>query len=310
MTRAARPSTRCPYVELELEGSTADGVEALGEAFERHGALLARNAPVDVGWFRTVTDALGHSFIRHPSDNRPQVGQVETIQHVDFGTRAIPLHAERSQTLLRPTVCWFYCVQPPKVGGETQVCDGAAVVESLRADLRAELENRSLRYRKVIGIDRIQALLGGVSVEQALEAIARPPLADTFTLTGDVEVAQDSIMPLFDDSSGTPAFANYLLYARRVNDDRSYPTFEDFEPIPDEICDELGEVADSLAAHVEWRAGDLLILDNRRFMHGRSEVVDPTQRVIYSRFGHRRSEAPLATASTPVAMPSKSLPKQ
>jgi len=310
MTKAARPSTRDPYVELELGESAANAVEAIGEVFERDGAVLVRECPVDVTWFRDVTDALGHSYIRHPSENRPQVGSVETIQHVDFGTRAIPLHAERSQTLLRPTVCWFYCVQPPPVGGETHVCDGAAVVESLRGDLRAELESRSLRYRKVIGIDRIQALLGGVSVEEAHEAIARPPLSNTFTLTADGEVAQDSIMPLFDDSSGTPAFANYLLYARRVNDDRSYPTFENLEPIPDEICDELGDVADSLAAAVEWRAGDLLILDNRRFMHGRAEVVDPAQREIYSRFGHRRSEPPLATTSAPAATRSKSLPKQ
>lgn len=298
MTGAADRTTTAvesPTLELSLAGAV-DHSAALMDAFAERGAVLAHSAPVDVAWFRDITDALGHGFIRHPSDNRPQMGAVETIQHVDFGVRSIPLHAERSQTVLRPTVCWFFCLNPPDSGGETLVCDGAEVVARVSPQLRTLVAGRGLRYRKTIELDRIQALLGGVSADDAWAALAREPLARTFRRVSDEIVEQDAVMPFFDDSTGVPAFANYLLYARLVKDDRTYPTFEDGTPVPDEIVEEIRHVADSLTTAVTWRAGDLLMIDNRRFMHGRAEVVNPEQRRIVSRFGHLRS-TPLPSAS-------------
>jgi hypothetical protein len=37
---------------------------------------------------------------------------------------------------------------------------------------------------------------------------------------------------------------------------------------------------------VSWQAGDVLMLDNTRFMHGRTAIVDPGERFIATFFGY------------------------
>ena len=37
---------------------------------------------------------------------------------------------------------------------------------------------------------------------------------------------------------------------------------------------------------IPWRRGDIVILDNSRFMHGRRAIADPRQRRIASYFGY------------------------
>ncbi|HSG90324.1 MAG TPA: TauD/TfdA family dioxygenase, partial [Pseudomonadales bacterium] len=41
-----------------------------------------------------------------------------------------------------------------------------------------------------------------------------------------------------------------------------------------------------LATPIAWQAGDILMLDNTRFMHGRNPIGDPQHRRIYTQFGY------------------------
>ena len=41
-----------------------------------------------------------------------------------------------------------------------------------------------------------------------------------------------------------------------------------------------------MSAEVAWRAGDVLMLDNTRFMHGRTAILDANERLIASFFGY------------------------
>jgi alpha-ketoglutarate-dependent taurine dioxygenase len=47
-------------------------------------------------------------------------------------------------------------------------------------------------------------------------------------------------------------------------------------------------VHDRIAHLHRWQAGEVLILDNRRFMHGRRMTTLPCERVLVSRFGRLR----------------------
>ena len=48
----------------------------------------------------------------------------------------------------------------------------------------------------------------------------------------------------------------------------------------------MREAAAAITYPVEWQAGDLVVLDNSRFMHGRRSVDDPLKRRIASYFGY------------------------
>ena len=89
--------------------------------------------------------------------------------------------------------------------------------------------------------------------------------------------------PLFTDAL---AFGNFLLFARYYLGRPGFPLFDDGSPVPDAVLDEVMSVAEALSVPVRWQAGDLLMLDNSRFMHGREAVVADDGRLIASFFGY------------------------
>jgi hypothetical protein len=83
-----------------------------------------------------------------------------------------------------------------------------------------------------------------------------------------------------------PAFGNFLLFARYCRRMTDFPVFEDGSIIPDALVHSVKTVSDGLTVAIAWQRGDLLMLDNTRFMHGRTAVVDPGERLIASYFGY------------------------
>jgi hypothetical protein len=90
------------------------------------------------------------------------------------------------------------------------------------------------------------------------------------------------------------AFGNFLLFARYLRGVRTYPLLDDGTPVPDDWVEAVRQVSDRLAVPVDWRKGDLLILDNTRFMHGRTAVTDPDNRLIATYFGYLADAPPNA----------------
>jgi hypothetical protein len=89
-----------------------------------------------------------------------------------------------------------------------------------------------------------------------------------------------------------PAFGNFLLFSRYFNNQPGFPSFDDGQPVPDAWLDVIKATGDALTAAVAWQRGDLLMLDNSRFMHGRTEVVENDGRMIASYFGYLK-DAPI-----------------
>jgi hypothetical protein len=54
--------------------------------------------------------------------------------------------------------------------------------------------------------------------------------------------------------------------------------------IPSALVKQIGETANALSLKVAWRAGDILMVDNTRVLHGRKECLD-SARNIYVRMG-------------------------
>lgn len=81
-------------------------------------------------------------------------------------------------------------------------------------------------------------------------------------------------------------FGNFLLFARYMLGTCEFPVFEDGSVIPDALVAELKSASDSITVAHRWREGDVLMLDNSRFMHGRNAVTEPEERQIWTQFGY------------------------
>ena len=90
------------------------------------------------------------------------------------------------------------------------------------------------------------------------------------------------------------AFGNFLLFARFNNGRTGFPLLDDGSVVPDDWLIAIKRVADTLAVPVRWQEGDVLMLDNSRYMHGRTAITDATERRIATFFGY----VPFAPPST------------
>ena len=216
--------------------------------FRTFGAVLFRGFIPDVSAFEALTAVFSAHFLidsgvtRLPIPHRdPSTRQIRTPRpEHPFG-----LHAELATSAARrPHILWLYCVTPAESGGETTLCDGAAVYARLSTQARAVFSPSA----------RVQH-----TNRRPVSPLARASYASA------------------------PAFANALVgrpsYAALCRSAR----MADGTPIPRLAWEEAKAVADTLTVAVRWQRGDLLMIDNHRCMHGRRPLLASDPRTLYSR---------------------------
>nr|WP_310523094.1 TauD/TfdA family dioxygenase [Polymorphobacter sp.] len=285
-----------PWVQIEADGETsplevpADVVMTLLKA---HGALLLRGFGTNLARMNDFTGQFCSGSVFNESPDRQLLDAANNIQSVNGGTAAFPLHPELSREPWKPDVCFFACLVPPRALGSTTVCDGVELVRQLPAELRAALTGRRLRYVQVAAPEMLEYWLG--TPEPSDAQLAAPP---THCPYGFVRIGgvigrwfTRPVLhtPMFTDA---PAFGNFLLFSRYYNNQTGFPCLDDGTVVPDAWLDVIKAVGDALKAAVVWQAGDLLMLDNSRFMHGRTAVVEDDVRLIASFFGYLK-DAPV-----------------
>lgn len=92
-------------------------------------------------------------------------------------------------------------------------------------------------------------------------------------------------IPLF---SNEPAFNNFMIFSRLYLQNKRFPVLASGAEISNEFIIRISSTADRIAMQLDWQKGDLLMLNNTRFMHARPSVVDPEKRKIVTRFGYAR----------------------
>jgi hypothetical protein len=204
------------------------------------------------------------------------------------------LHPELSREPWKPDVCFFYCIDAPGAGGETTVCDGVEIVENLAPPVRGAFAGRRLRYMQPASPEQCAFWLGDVNPSEA--ALQNPPAGCPYRF---FRGPQGRVLRVFTRPAlhtpmftPEPAFGNFLMFARYHNGRRGFPSFENGEPVPDDLLDQVKAVGDQLKAPVRWQAGDVIMIDNTRFMHGRNAIIEPRERRIATFFGYLKFAIP------------------
>lgn len=290
MIASTPPDGRVNY--LTLRAGTGDPLESVDTAetireFRRHGAILFRGFDYDLDGLSRFTSRFCSRFVRNESGRRGRVSADGTTQTVNLGREAFPLHPELSRVPWRPDIAWFACARPPSAGGETLVCDGAAIATGLNPATRHAVAGRGLLYREETPLGAFTDWLGIPPPDERTLALISRDSPFRFERTGQRIFRSFTRpflhRPLFADG---PVFANFLLFGRYMLRTRAFPTFEDGSIIPDAVADEIKTISDRLTVAHRWHRGDLLMLDNSRFLHGRNPVQDLQEREIWTQFGY------------------------
>ncbi len=110
--------------------------EQVMNLFERHGLVAFRGFELEPDQLTSVTDRFTESYSMDALRRATRFGQ-KSVHDVDYGPFALPLHSEASFAPAWPELLWFFCVVPPTAGGETTLCDGLKLWQSLSDDVRS-----------------------------------------------------------------------------------------------------------------------------------------------------------------------------
>jgi alpha-ketoglutarate-dependent taurine dioxygenase len=278
------------------DGSGLDAITPalLAEQLKTSGYVVLRGFEVDLHGFSAFVKqhskrlSLDPARVFHDAQGKP------VAQKVDAGVDAVGLHCENGNSPFWPDLCWFYCEKPPAKGSQTTVCDGVGVFDELSEPARHALLARDIIYSRRVPEHLWKTYVrhgGGSPAGESTQAMFDALLA----LMNDAGSAE---LTLHDDASityrfRTPAILrksafnpNYHAFANSIfgpsyNYERPLITFDDGSPLGQTLMDELERVCDRHTRNINWQKNDIVVIDNRRVMHGRRAIED-THRTIYN----------------------------
>jgi hypothetical protein len=261
--------------------------DTIVELYKAHGALLFRGFGAGVPAFRDFARQFCTTAVVNESPGRSPIDPASHIHTVDKGLGPFSLHPELSREPWKPDAAFFACLSAPSSGGATTICDGVELVRAMPEVVRRGLEGRRLLHVKDTWPELLQFWLGSPDPDDA--TLADPPSWCPYSfrrIEGDVVriFSRPALhRPMFVDA---PCFGNFLLFARFNNKRIGYPLLDDGRPVPDPWLEAVRDAGDALKAEIAWQPGNVLMLDNSRFMHGRTAIVDPGERLIATFFGY------------------------
>lgn len=302
---------RAPPAAASLASFVSRERDGLLDAAERHGAVLLRG-------FAHATTAddfsAGAQALRlAPFDGRESAApRTAVAPHVFTANEAppseqIPFHHEMAQAGSSPRYVLFFCETPATKGGATPLVRSHDVARDLceRHPLAAvDLDLRGIRYARTMPLDEDRASPIGRSWRTTYGASTRAEAEAAMRRKGIewewlADGALRTLSPRRDifgrGPDGRLTFFNSAVAARRAwrdrrNDpDQAIVFADDGAPLDRAAraaLDDAGRYMDAHRSRFSWRAGDLLLLDNRQVLHARESFVPP-RRVLASLWGER-----------------------
>ncbi|MFE6763986.1 TauD/TfdA family dioxygenase [Streptomyces sp. NPDC057689] len=285
-------------IEAELAGGTDELVERLkamgdelGDLLVQEKALVFRGFGVTPTALDDVLDLLLPNRLAYVHGNSPRtkVGSnvyTSTEYPQEF---TISMHNEMSYAHAWPSRLAFYCQIQPGSGGATPVLDSEVWLNSLDDEVRQAFAG-GVRYTQNLhdgfGLGKswqdtfetdsretVEAFLdgtgagwewkadGGIHVESVRPATTRHPVTGAEGWFNQAD--QWHPAGLGDDTAA--ALAQILPEDELPQN----VTFADGSPIPAEYVTQIRDRGLANAVDVDWRTGDLLLIDNLLLAHGR-----------------------------------------
>jgi hypothetical protein len=266
-------------------------------ALLRHGAILIRKLPVAQP--RELEEVLAWlidagEFVDYEEDRvspRTKLGE-RTYSSTDYKpSQDIFFHNECCTRLSWPARIAFYCKTPAPMGGQTPIASVRAITRHIPGKLIDEFKSKRLKYVRNLGGKY------GMPLPYAFGTTDREVIAD-YCQRNDMKIDW-----LGDDrarltlwrpplaahpQSGETLWFNNVAFWSRQNWDRAlqkvlrgvpdaelafHTSFGDGTDIQEAAHLAIRRAYESSAAHFDWEAGDLLILDNMLYAHGRTRFA-------------------------------------
>tara|TARA_B100001540_G_scaffold315256_1_gene342067 strand:+ start:5878 stop:6768 length:891 start_codon:yes stop_codon:yes gene_type:complete len=240
------------------------------ELFKEKGCILFRNFKFTAENYKKFTDLFTKNYATDTNDTsrRKKTNYSKFIRHVDAGNKKMSLHSEASFSPSWPEIVWFYCLEPSKKNGETTICDGIMLWESLSEETKNFFLSNPLMYELEIPV-----LKGKKNGKKKKWMMGKTGAFDSILdyKTGILCVKQIRFAVNEGKHIDKLCFSNHVLHKKPYIDKTIVKWGTIFnKKIPKKILNEVEKKSESLTYYHKWKKFDLIMLDNRRFMHARN----------------------------------------
>jgi alpha-ketoglutarate-dependent taurine dioxygenase len=288
----------CAGVDASAGGLATylQSIPDLGELLAREKALVFRGFQVTRDTLEPVMDLLLPNRLAYVHGNSPRskVGK-NVYTSTEYPPQlTISMHNELSYAAQWPSRLLFFCERAPETGGATPVVDGVRWLDSLDPEIRAAFAD-GVRYTQNlhdgIGLGKswqetfetderaaVESYLAdanatwqwnsdGLRISQVRPTTTRHPV------TGD-EVWFSQLDQWHPAALGDAAAAA-LARIMPADELPQSVAFADGSTIPGEYAIHVRDQGLESAVDVDWRTGDLLLIDNVLVGHGRRPFTGP-----------------------------------
>jgi len=282
-----RPAVEGVNLTSWVRGASAWVEEKLLE----HGALLFRGFGVDSleAFQEFFHAACGEpiEYVYRSTPRHPVAGRVYTSTEYP-APESIPMHNEMSYSSTWPMKIGFYCSQPAERGGETPIADSRRVYDGVDPEIRRVFAEKGVMYSRNYGehLDLPWQNVFQTEDRDEVEAFCRKTGIE-FEWFGDDHLRTRQVCPsvakhprrgepvwfnqahLFHVSALAEELRKALLASFSEEELPRNAFFGDGSPIPVDMLDAVRAVYDRESLAFPWEKGDVLVLDNMLFAHGR-----------------------------------------
>lgn len=281
----------------ELTSFVRKHEKEIADAVATNGAVLVRGcSAAGADDFQHALAEIGFKPMEYTERSTPRSQVTDGVfTSTEYPAReVIPQHCESSYANSWPGRLAFFCVTPPETGGATPIADVFAVVEHVPPKIVDDIRTRGLRYVRNygsgVGLDWRSAFQAedradverfcaenGLKYEwldgDCLRTTREAPGFAKHPVHGNT--LWFNHMTLFHQSALRPEIRAGLvgiLGADRLPNDVFYG---DGTVIPDETVDAVRTAFARNTRRFDWRANDLMVIDNMRWSHGREAFTGP-----------------------------------
>jgi hypothetical protein len=274
---------------IELVSWMQDSTDVIRDALSETGLVLFRGFDTeDAATLKNTLALFGAEPMTDArwSTPRSSVGEGAFTSTEYPPEQWIVLHSEMSYARLWPRLLLFQCKTAAETGGATTIADLKAVSDAL-GDLVDEFHEREVIYQRNFrkGIDiPWQNAFGTEDREEVVEIGRRNGLEVEWRPDGVLHTSQQAQgavsgpdgavffnqAHLFHPLQLPEATRKALVAALGADGLPRNAIFGDGEAIPNDVIERVLSVLQQQTRNIDWQDGDVAIIDNMRWMHGRA----------------------------------------
>ena len=245
--------------------------------FEYYGVIIFRNFKHEVKNIINFTDIFTKLYANDALRRNSRL-ENKKIKDVDVGNHKVDLHSEASFSPSWPEIIWFSCINPSNTNsGNTILCDGIKLWESLNFESKNFFLGNQIKYELKIPFGKPQNGKG------YKDWYLDEPGVENCKLNlneGLIEFDFNRYAVVKSRINNKLAFANHLIVTLESEDQLFSRKTAKLKDIPESVMHDVYKKSKMLTYSFQWQKNDVLMLDNRRFMHGREKISNGDKRDI------------------------------